>query len=66
MDIQLKQRYRLTQWGSNGELGYEAFDHKSDKNEHKSLTRLFNVMDTLKLRLAESLLFYIPEVWKTI
>ena len=26
-------RYRLTQWGSNGELGYELYDNKSDKNE---------------------------------
>ena len=24
-------RYRLTKWGSNGELGYELYDHKNDK-----------------------------------
>ena len=46
------KRYRLTKWGSNGELGYELYDHKSDKNE---LINLVNnqdyneVMDSLKL-----------------
>ena len=27
------KRYRLTKWGNNGELGYELYDHKNDKNE---------------------------------
>ena len=46
------KRYRLTKWGSNGELGYELYDHKNDKNE---LINLVNnqdyneVMDSLKL-----------------
>ena len=26
------KRYRLTKWGSNGELGYELYDHEIDKN----------------------------------
>ena len=30
--IKTKQ-YRLTKWGSNGELGYELYDHKNDEKE---------------------------------
>ena len=46
------KRYRLTKWGSNGELGYELYDHKNDEKE---LINLFGnedysvVEDTLKL-----------------
>ena len=46
------KRYRLTKWGSNGELGYELYDHKNDKKE---LINLFGnedysvVEDSLKL-----------------
>ena len=46
------KRYRLTKWGSNGELGYELYDHKNDKNELINLaTRqdYSQVMDSLKL-----------------
>jgi arylsulfatase A-like enzyme len=55
------KRYRLTKWGSNGELGYELYDHKSDKNELINLARsqdYSEVMDSLKLvieqRIAEA------------
>ena len=46
------KRYRLTKWGSNGELGYELYDHKNDKNELINLAsnQDYNeVMDSLKL-----------------
>ena len=46
------KRYRLTKWGSNGELGYELYDHKNDKNEliNLSSNQDYNaVMDSLKL-----------------
>ena len=49
-------RYRLTQWGSNGELGYELYDHKNDKNELINLADnqdYSTVMDSLKLNLAQ-------------
>ena len=46
------KRYRLTRWGSNGELGYELYDHKYDKNELNNLAKnqdYIEVMDSLKL-----------------
>ena len=46
------KRYRLTKWGSNGELGYELYDHKSDMNELINLAtnQDYNeVLDSLKL-----------------
>ena len=46
------KRYRLTKWGSNGELGYELYDHKNDKYELINLAnnKDYNeVMDSLKL-----------------
>ena len=46
------KRYRLTKWGSNGELGYELYDHKNDKNELINLASnqdYNDVMDSLKL-----------------
>ena len=46
------RRYRLTKWGQNGELGYELYDHKNDKNELVNLAshKDYNeVMDSLKL-----------------
>ena len=49
-------RYRLTQWGSNGELGYELYDHKNDKNELINLADNQDysiVMDSLKLEIAQ-------------
>ena len=55
------KRYRLTKWGSNGELGYELYDHKNDNNELINLAKNQNykvVMDSLKLiielRIAEA------------
>jgi iduronate 2-sulfatase len=45
-------RYRLTKWGSNGELGYELYDHKNDKNELINLANdedYNELMDSLKL-----------------
>ena len=56
------KRYRLTKWGSNGELGYELYDHKNDKNELNNLVSngdYNEVMDSLKLlieqRIADAL-----------
>ena len=34
------KRYRLTKWGKNGELGYELYDHKNDKNELNNLEKI--------------------------
>tara|TARA_E500000331_G_scaffold224144_1_gene214598 strand:+ start:294 stop:1904 length:1611 start_codon:yes stop_codon:yes gene_type:complete len=55
------KRYRLTKWGSNGELGYELYDHKNDKKELINLARnqdYNELMDSLKLvieqRIAEA------------
>ena len=48
------KRYRLTQWGINGELGYELYDHKNDKNELVNLANNQNyskVMDSLRLEI---------------
>jgi len=45
-------RYRLIKWGVNGELGYELYDHKNDKNELINLASRQDckqVMDSLKL-----------------
>ena len=45
------KRFRLTKWGINGELGYELYDHKIDKNELINLAsnqEYREVMDTLK------------------
>jgi len=50
------KRYRLTKWGSNGELGYELYDHKNDKNELNNLASrqdYVQVMDSLKLVIDE-------------
>ena len=46
------KRVRLTKWGSNGELGYELYDHKNDKNELINLANnqdYSEIMDSLKL-----------------
>ena len=46
------KRYRLTKWGSNGELGYELYDHKYDKKELINLVNRQDykqIMDSLKL-----------------
>ena len=50
------KRYRLTRWGSNGELGYELYDHKKDKNELINLAsnQDYNeVIDSLKLEIEQ-------------
>jgi len=50
------KRYRLTKWGSNGELGYELYDHKNDKNEMINLVSRQDyeqIMDSLKLVIDE-------------
>jgi hypothetical protein len=50
------KRYRLTKWGINGELGYELYDHKNDKNELINLASNQNyneVMDSLKLEIEQ-------------
>ena len=55
------KRFRLTKWGKNGELGYELYDHKSDKKELINLASnedYIEIMDSLKLvieqRIAEA------------
>ena len=45
------ERYRLTKWGEKGELGYELYDHKNDKEELINLVEnkeYFKVLDSLK------------------
>ena len=46
------KRYRLTRWGKNGELGYELYDHKNDKNELNNLEKnedYTEILDSLKI-----------------
>ena len=46
------KRYRFTKWGINGELGYELYDHKTDKEELINLARnqdYSEIIDSLKL-----------------
>jgi len=50
------KRYRLTKWGINGELGYELYDHKNDKNELINLSSRQDykqVLDSLKQVIVE-------------
>ena len=45
------ERYRITKWGKEGELGYELYDHNFDKNEMNNLSNDTNysiVLDSLK------------------
>lgn len=45
------QRYRITKWGKDGELGYELYDHNNDKNELYNLANDSNnktLLDSLK------------------
>ena len=45
------ERYRLTKWGENGELGYELYDHKNDHGEMINLSKdpnYFLILDSLK------------------
>ena len=39
-------RYRLTQWGENGSLGYELYDHDFDKEELNNLSENKAYKDT--------------------
>ena len=42
-------RYRITQWGEDGNLGYELYDHKLDENELNNLAeRIQNSFRLLK------------------
>jgi len=48
------ENYRLTKWGENGELGYELYDHKKDKEELKNLVNDPNyslLLDSLKIQI---------------
>ena len=59
MDAIKTKRFRLTKWGVNGELGYELYDHKIDKNELINLAsnqEYREVMDTLKTLINQRLL----------
>ena len=54
------KRYRLTKWGSKGELGYELYDHKNDKKELINLVSNQNyneVMDSLKVLIEERIAY---------
>jgi len=45
------ERYRITKWGENGELGYELYDHNDDKEELINLANDRNylpILDSLK------------------
>ena len=45
------ERYRITKWGQEGELGYELYDHNFDKNEINNLSSDTNyslILDSLK------------------
>lgn len=47
-------RYRLTKWGEDGELGYELYDHQNDKEEMVNQSKNPNylkVLDSLKLEI---------------
>ena len=46
------KRFRLSKWGSKGELGYELYDHKNDSKELNNLANnkdYIEVFDSLKL-----------------
>ena len=38
------EKYRLTKWGENGELGYELYDHTNDKEELINLAKNENYL----------------------
>ena len=45
------ERFRITKWGKNGELGYELYDHNNDKEELINLANDPNylpILDSLK------------------
>jgi len=48
------ENFRLTKWGENGELGYELYDHKNDKEELKNLvsnTSYSSLLDSMKIEI---------------
>ena len=52
-------RYRITQWGENGDLGYELYDHKKDKEELNNLAenKAYKiVLDSLKATIKQRIL----------
>ena len=45
------ERFRLTRWGKDGELGFELYDHNKDKEELKNLAdipKYSSLLDSLK------------------
>jgi len=42
------ERFRITKWGENGELGYELYDHNSDKEELINLVNDPNYLPILE------------------
>ncbi len=49
-------RYRITQWGEDGNLGYELYDHKLDENELNNLAEKKEykiILDSLKIALKQ-------------
>ena len=42
------KKFRFTQWGKDGELGYELYDHSSDKEELINLAKDSSYNDILK------------------
>jgi len=48
------ENFRLTKWGENGELGYELYDHRNDKEELKNLvsnTSYSSLLDSMKIEI---------------
>ena len=48
------ENFRLTKWGENGELGYELYDHRNDKEELKNLVSNPNyssLLDSMKIEI---------------
>ena len=49
-------RYRITQWGEDGDLGHELYDHKLDENELNNLAEKKEykiILDSLKIALKQ-------------
>ena len=42
-------RYRITQWGEDGNLGYELYDHKLDGNELNNLAEKKRIQNNFRL-----------------
>jgi len=55
------KKFRFTQWGENGELGYELYDHTSDKQELINLagdsnysSTMISLKNEIDIRIAEA------------